>query len=230
MGQKIHPIGLRLKITRGWDSRWFNDRKKYSEWLHEDIKIRKFVMNKLKGASVSKVEIERADRIDIIVKTAKPGLVIGKKGAGIEDLKKSVAKLIGNKPIKITVMEIKNAELDAALVAENIVDQLIRRVAFRRAMKQALQRTIKAGALGIKVECSGRLGGAGIARSERDFEGKVPLHTLRADIDYATKEAFTTYGQIGVKVWIYRGDVLPTRKPVKMAVPVEDVEAVAKEV
>ena len=198
--------------------------------MHEDIKIRKFVMNKLKGASVSKVEIERADRIDIIVKTAKPGLVIGKTGAGIEDLKKSVAKLIGNKPIKITVMEIKNAELDAALVAENIVDQLIRRVAFRRAMKQALQRTIKAGALGIKVECSGRLGGAEIARSERVFEGKVPLHTLRADIDYATKEAFTTYGQIGVKVWIYRGDVLPTRKPVKMAVPVEDVEAVAKEV
>ena len=145
-------------------------------------------------------------------------------------MKKSVAKLIGNKPIKITVMEIKNAELDAALVAENIVDQLIRRVAFRRAMKQALQRTIKAGALGIKVECSGRLGGAEIARSERVFEGKVPLHTLRADIDYATKEAFTTYGQIGVKVWIYRGDVLPTRKPVKMAVPVEDVEAVAKEV
>ncbi len=216
MGQKIHPIGLRLKITRGWDSRWFNDRKKYSEWLHEDIKIRKFVLNKLKTASVSKVEIERADRIEVIVKTAKPGYVIGKKGVGIEELKKSISKLIG-KPIKVTVQEVKNAELDAALVADNIVDQLVKRVAFRRAMKQALQRTMKAGALGIKVECSGRLGGAEIARSERVFEGKVPLHTLRADIDYATKEAFTTYGQIGVKVWIYRGDVLPVRRVEKQA-------------
>ena len=211
MGQKIHPIGLRLKITRGWDSRWFNDRRKYSEWLHEDIKIRKFVLNELKAASVSKVEIERADKIEIIIKTAKPGYVIGKKGAGIEKLRKDVSKLIG-KPIKITVNEIKNAELDAALVAENIADQIVRRIAFRRAMKQALQRTMKAGALGIKVECSGRLGGAEIARSERVFEGKVPLHTLRADIDYATKEAFTTYGQIGIKVWIYRGDVRNVKK------------------
>lgn len=222
MGQKIHPIGLRLKITRGWDSRWFNDRRRYSEWLHEDIKIRKFVLNELKTASVSKVEIERADKIEIIIKTAKPGYVIGKKGAGIEKLRKDVSKLIG-KPIKITVNEIKNAELDAALVAENIADQIVRRVAFRRAMKQALQRTMKAGALGIKVECSGRLGGAEIARSERVFEGKVPLHTLRADIDYATKEAFTTYGQIGIKVWIYRGDIRPARKAQAEAPVVKEV-------
>lgn len=223
MGQKIHPVGLRLKITRGWDSRWFNDRRKYSEWLHEDIKIRKFIFNKLKSTGISKVEIERADRVEIIIKTSKPGLVIGKKGAGIEDLKKCLGKLI-NKPVKITVTEIKNPELEASLVAESIVEQLIRRVAFRRAMKQALMRTMRAGALGIKVECSGRLGGAEIARSERVFEGKVPLHTLRADIDYATKEAFTTYGQLGVKVWIYRGDVLPVRKTERIS---EDTSLVA---
>ncbi|MDQ7823186.1 MAG: 30S ribosomal protein S3 [Candidatus Eremiobacteraeota bacterium] len=207
MGQKIHPIGLRLKITRGWDSRWFQD-KKYTEWLHEDIKIRKFVRDRLKNAGVSHVEIERADRVDVIINTAKPGLVIGKKGAGIEDLRKNLNALI-NKPVKVTVQEIKTPELDASLVAENIVEQLEKRVAFRRAMKQAMSRSMKAGAKGIKVECSGRLAGAEIARSERVFEGKVPLHTLRADIDYAIREAFTTYGQIGVKVWIYRGDILP---------------------
>ena len=215
MGQKIHPIGLRLKITRGWDSRWFNDRRKYSEWLHEDIKIRKYIFNKMKANGIAKVEIERADRVDVIIKTSKPGLVIGKKGAGIEELKKTLSKLI-SKPVKVTVHEIKNPELEASLVAESVVEQLIRRVAFRRAMKQALMRTMRAGALGIKVECSGRLGGAEIARSERVFEGKVPLHTLRADIDYATKEAFTTYGQLGVKVWIYRGDILPVRRHDKM--------------
>ena len=215
MGQKIHPVGLRLKITRGWDSRWFNDRRKYSEWLHEDIKIRKFIFNKMKATGISKVEIERADRVEVIIRTSKPGLVIGKKGVGIEELKKNLSKLIA-KPVKVTVAEIKNPELEASLVAESIVEQLIRRVAFRRAMKQALMRTMRAGALGIKVECSGRLGGAEIARSERVFEGKVPLHTLRADIDYATKEAFTTYGQLGVKVWIYRGDVLPVRRTERM--------------
>ncbi len=210
MGQKIHPIGLRLKITRGWDSRWFQD-KKYTEWLHEDYMIRKYVYGRLKTAGVSRVEIERADRVDVIINTAKPGLVIGKKGAGIEDLRKSLGNLI-KKPVKVTVLEIKRPELDAALVADNIVEQLVKRVAFRRAMKQAISRTMKAGAKGIKVQCSGRLAGAEIARSERSFEGKVPLHTLRADIDYAIKEAFTTYGQIGVKVWIYRNDILPTAR------------------
>jgi len=210
MGQKIHPVGLRLKITRGWDSRWFQD-KKYTEWLHEDFHIRKFIKKYLKNAGISKIEIERADRVDVIINTAKPGLVIGKKGAGIEELRKRLTNLI-KKPVKVTVLEIKTPELDAALVADNIVEQLEKRVAFRRAMKQAVGRTMKAGAKGIKVQCSGRLAGAEIARSERTFEGKVPLHTLRADIDYAIKEAFTTYGQIGVKVWIYRGDILPMTK------------------
>jgi len=210
MGQKIHPVGLRLKITRGWDSRWFQD-KRYTEWLHEDFKIRKFIVKYLKNAGISKIEIERADRVDIIINTAKPGLVIGKKGSGIEELRKRLNNLI-KKPVKVTVLEIKTPELDAALVADNIVEQLEKRVAFRRAMKQAVGRTMKAGAKGIKVQCSGRLAGAEIARSERTFEGKVPLHTLRADIDYAIKEAFTTYGQIGVKVWIYRGDILPMAK------------------
>jgi len=210
MGQKIHPIGLRLKITRGWDSRWFQD-KKYTEWLHEDFQIRKFITKYLKNAGVSKIEIERADRVDVIINTAKPGLVIGKKGSGIEELRRRLNNLI-KKPVKVTVLEIKTPELDAALVADNIVEQLEKRVAFRRAMKQAVGRTMKAGAKGIKVQCSGRLAGAEIARSERTFEGKVPLHTLRADIDYAIKEAFTTYGQIGVKVWIYRGDILPMAK------------------
>ncbi|MHC9539408.1 MAG: 30S ribosomal protein S3 [Vulcanimicrobiota bacterium] len=210
MGQKIHPIGLRLKITRGWDSRWFQD-KKYTEWLHEDYKIRKFITKYLKNAGVSKIEIERADRVDVIINTAKPGLVIGKKGSGIEELRRRLNNLI-KRPVKVTVLEIKTPELDAALVADNIVEQLEKRVAFRRAMKQAVGRTMKAGAKGIKVQCSGRLAGAEIARSERTFEGKVPLHTLRADIDYSIKEAFTTYGQIGVKVWIYRGDILPMAK------------------
>jgi small subunit ribosomal protein S3 len=209
MGQKIHPIGLRLKITRGWDSRWFQD-KKYTEWLYEDYQIRKFVKNRLKNAGISRIEIERADKVNVIINTAKPGLVIGKKGAGIEDLRRSLDKEIG-KPVKVTVLEIKNPELEAGLVADNIVEQLEKRVAFRRAMKQAVSRSMKAGAKGIKVQCSGRLAGAEIARSERTFEGKVPLHTLRADIDYALREAFTTYGQIGVKVWIYRGDILPIR-------------------
>jgi small subunit ribosomal protein S3 len=209
VGQKIHPIGLRLGITRGWDSRWFQD-KKYTEWLYEDHEIRKFVMNRLKNAGISRIEIERADKVNVIINTAKPGLVIGKKGAGIEDLRKSLDRKFG-KPMKVTVLEIKYPELEAALVADNIVEQLEKRVAFRRAMKQAVSRTMKAGAKGIKVQCSGRLAGAEIARSERTFEGKVPLHTLRADIDYAIKEAFTTFGQIGVKVWIYRGDILPVR-------------------
>lgn len=207
MGQKIHPVGLRLKITRGWDSRWFHD-KKYAEWLHEDMKIRNFIRGKLRSAGISRIEIERADRVNVIINTAKPGLVIGRKGMGIEELKKNLVALI-KKDVKVTVQEIKNPELDAALVADNIVEQLEKRVAFRRAMKQAVGRTMKAGARGIRVECSGRLAGAEIARSERNFEGKVPLHTLRADIDYALKEAFTTYGQIGVKVWIYRTDILP---------------------
>jgi small subunit ribosomal protein S3 len=208
MGQKIHPVGLRLGITRTWDSRWF-EKKHYVDWLHEDVAIRKFFNRWMRSAAISKIEIERrANQARVIVNTAKPGIIIGKRGVGIEDIRKSLEKLTG-KNVQVNVMEIKHPELDARLVAQNIVDQLEKRIAFRRAMKQAIMRTMKAGARGIKVQVSGRLGGAEIARTEHSADGKVPLHTLRADIDYAHVEAFTTFGRIGVKVWIYRGEVLP---------------------
>ncbi len=208
MGQKIHPVGLRLGITRTWDSRWF-EKKHYIDWLHEDVAIRGFFNKWMRSAAISKIEIERrANQARVIVNTAKPGIIIGKRGVGIEDIRKGLERLTG-KTIAVNVMEIKHPELDARLVAQNIVDQLEKRIAFRRAMKQAIMRTMKAGALGVKVQVSGRLGGAEIARTERNKDGKVPLHTLRADIDYAHVEAFTTFGRIGVKVWVYRGEVLP---------------------
>jgi small subunit ribosomal protein S3 len=208
MGQKIHPVGLRLGITRTWDSRWF-EKKHYIDWLHEDVAIRKFFNKWMRSAAISKVEIERrANQARVIVNTAKPGIIIGKRGVGIEEIRKNLEKLTG-KTVQVNVMEIKHPELDARLVGQNIVDQLEKRIAFRRAMKQAIMRTMKAGARGVKVQVSGRLGGAEIARTERNADGKVPLHTLRADIDYAHVEAFTTFGRIGVKVWIYRGEVLP---------------------
>jgi small subunit ribosomal protein S3 len=208
MGQKINPVGLRLGITRTWDSRWF-EKKHYIDWLHEDVKIRNFFNKWMRSAAISKIEIERrANQARVIVNTAKPGIIIGKRGVGIEDIRKNLEKLTG-KNVAVNVMEIKHPELDARLVAQNIVDQLEKRIAFRRAMKQAIMRTMKAGARGVKVQVSGRLGGAEIARTERNSDGKVPLHTLRADIDYAHVEAFTTFGRIGVKVWIYRGEVLP---------------------
>ncbi len=208
MGQKIHPVGLRLGITRTWDSRWF-EKKHYIDWLHEDVKIRQFFNKWMRSAAISKIEIERrANQARVIVNTAKPGIIIGKRGVGIEDIRKNLEKLTG-KNVQVNVMEIKHPELDARLVGQNIVDQLEKRIAFRRAMKQAIMRTMKAGARGVKVQVSGRLGGAEIARTERNADGKVPLHTLRADIDYAHVEAFTTFGRIGVKVWIYRGEVLP---------------------
>ncbi len=209
MGHKIHPIGMRLGITRTWDSRWF-EKKNYIDWLHEDVAIRKFFNNRLmRSAAISRVEIERrANQARVIVNTAKPGIIIGKRGVGIEDIRKSLERLT-RKNVQVNVVEIKHPELDARLVGQNIVDQLEKRIAFRRAMKQAIGRTMKAGARGVKVQVSGRLGGAEIARSERNADGKVPLHTLRADIDYATVEAFTTFGRIGVKVWVYRGEVLP---------------------
>ena len=209
MGQKIHPLGLRLGIIRGWDSRWFQE-KNLADWIREDFQIRKFVLSQYRNASISRIEIERATKVHVIVNTGKPGLVIGKRGAGIEDLRKRLERLT-NKPIKISVKEIKQPELDAELVAQNIAEALEKRVAFRRAMKQAMSRTLKAGAKGIKVQVSGRLGGAEIARTERNFQGKVPLHTLRADIDYSLHEARTPAGRIGVKVWIYRGEILPQR-------------------
>ncbi|HXM07063.1 MAG TPA: 30S ribosomal protein S3 [Candidatus Acidoferrum sp.] len=208
MGQKIHPVGLRLGITRTWDSRWF-EKRHYIDWLHEDVAIRKYLNRWMRSAAISKVEIERrTNQVRVLINTAKPGIIIGKRGVGIEDIRKSLERLTG-KNVQVNVAEIKHPELDARLVGQNIVDQLEKRIAFRRAMKQAIMRTMKAGARGVKVQVSGRLGGAEIARTERNSDGKVPLHTLRADIDYAGVEAFTTFGRIGVKVWVYRGEVLP---------------------
>lgn len=211
MGQKVHPTGFRVGIIRDWDARWYAD-KNYTELLHEDLAIRNYLKDALKDASISKVEIERAaNNLRINVHTAKPGMVIGKGGSGVEELRKNLEELT-NKKVHINIVEIKAPELDAYLVAENIAAQLARRVAFRRAMKQAVFRAIKAGAKGIKVTCSGRLGGAEMARTESYMEGTVPLQTLRADIDYGFTEAHTTYGQVGVKVWIYKGEVLPEKK------------------
>jgi small subunit ribosomal protein S3 len=208
MGQKIHPVGLRLGITRTWDSRWF-EKKNYQAWLHEDVAIRKYFGRMTRAAAISKVEIERrANQARVIVHTGKPGIIIGKRGVGIDEIRRNLEKLTA-KQIQVNVVEIKVPELDARLVGQNIVDQLEKRIAFRRAMKQGIMRTMKAGARGVKVQVSGRLGGAEIARTERNHDGKVPLHTLRADIDYAHVEAFTTFGRIGVKVWIYKGEVLP---------------------
>ncbi len=208
MGQKIHPVGLRLGITRTWDSRWF-EKKNYVAWLHEDVAIRKYFGRMTRAAAISRVEIERrANQARIIINTGKPGIIIGKRGVGIDEIRRNLEHLTG-KQVQVNVVEIKTIELDARLVGQNIVDQLEKRIAFRRAMKQAIMRTMKAGARGVKVQVSGRLGGAEIARTERNHDGKVPLHTLRADIDYAHVEAFTTFGRIGVKVWIYKGEVLP---------------------
>lgn len=211
MGQKVNPVGLRIGIIRDWESKWYAG-KDFGTLLLEDIKIRDYLKKKLKDAAVSHIEIERAaNRINVTIHTAKPGMVIGKGGSEVEVIRNQVAKMT-NKKVHINIAEIKNPDLDAILVAESIAQQLERRVSFRRAMKQAIQRSMRAGAKGIKTVVSGRLGGAEIARSEGYSEGTVPLHTLRADIDYGTAEAHTTYGRIGVKVWIYRGEVLPTAK------------------
>ncbi|MCJ7843057.1 30S ribosomal protein S3 [Lederbergia sp. NSJ-179] len=211
MGQKVNPIGMRIGIIRDWESKWYAD-KEYATLLHEDIKIREYIAKRLADASVSRVEIERAaNRVNITVHTAKPGMVIGKGGSEVEALRKALNKLT-NKRVHINIIEIKKADLDAKLVAENIARQLENRVSFRRAQKQAIQRTMRAGADGIRTMVSGRLGGADIARAEHYSEGTVPLHTLRADIDYAHAEADTTYGKLGVKVWIYRGEILPEKK------------------
>ncbi|ATA58575.1 30S ribosomal protein S3 [Geobacillus stearothermophilus] len=211
MGQKVNPIGLRIGIIRDWESRWYAE-KDYADLVHEDLKIREYINKRLQDAAVSRVEIERAaNRVNVTIHTAKPGMVIGKGGSEVEGLRKALTQLTG-KRVHINIVEIKKPDLDAKLVAENIARQLENRVSFRRAQKQAIQRAMRAGAKGIKTMVSGRLGGAEIARSEHYSEGTVPLHTLRADIDYATAEADTTYGKIGVKVWIYRGEVLPTKK------------------
>ena len=210
MGQKVNPYGFRLGITTDWKSRWFKERG-YREFVIEDWKIRNYLTKQLESAAVSRIEIERnSDRIRVDIHTARPGIVIGRRGAEAERLKKDLEKITGQKnKFSINIQEIKQPELDAALIAQGICDQLIRRVAFRRAMKRAMQTVQKAGALGVKVQCSGRLGGAEMSRKESYREGRVPLHTLRADIDYGFREARTNTGRIGVKVWIYKGDILP---------------------
>ncbi|WMT40545.1 30S ribosomal protein S3 [Paenibacillus sp. D2_2] len=212
MGQKVNPIGLRVGIIRDWESKWYAG-KDFGDLLLEDVKIREHLKNKLKDSAVSRIEIERAaNRVNVTIHTAKPGMVIGKGGSEVENLRNEITKIAGGKKVHINISEIKHPDLDAILVAESIAQQLERRVSFRRALKQAIQRTMRSGAKGIKTAVSGRLGGAEIARTEGYSEGTVPLHTLRADIDYGTAEAHTTYGRIGVKVWIYRGEVLPTAK------------------
>jgi len=218
MGQKINPIGFRVGINRTWESRWFAKGEEYAELLHADIKIREFLKARLKNASVSRIVIERPHKkCRITIHTARPGVVIGKKGADIEKLRREISKMVDGE-VFLNLVEVRKPEMDATLVAESIAQQLERRVAFRRAMKRSLQTTMRMGALGCKIMCAGRLGGAEIARTEKYADGSVPLHTLRADIDYATAEAHTTYGVIGVKVWIFKGEVIGTKEEAKAAV------------
>ncbi|MDD6282610.1 30S ribosomal protein S3 [Oribacterium sp. HCP28S3_H8] len=213
MGQKVNPHGMRVGVIKDWNSKWYADKKTFSDTLVEDYNIRKFLKKRLYSAGISKIEIERAanDKVRIIIFTAKPGFVIGKGGAEIEKVRKEVQKLT-DKNVYIDIKEIKRPDRDAQLVAESIAQSLENRVSFRRAMKQAMQRTMKSGVLGIKASVGGRLGGADIARREFYSEGTIPLQTLRADIDYGFAEAATTYGRLGVKVWIYKGEVLPAKK------------------
>ncbi len=209
MGQKVSPIGMRIGINKTWESKWYAGNKDFAKYLNNDVKIRRFLEKKLKDASVSNILIERtAKKTNVIINTAKPGVVIGHSGEEIEKIKKELSKLV-DENVEISIMEVKNPDMVAALVAENIAHQIENRVSFRVAQKKAIRNTMKAGAKGIKTAVSGRLGGADMARTEGYTEGMIPLHTLRADIDYAHKEADTTYGKIGVKVWIYKGEILP---------------------
>ncbi len=212
MGQKVHPTSMRLGITRTWNSIWFNQ-KDYAKWVHEDFKLRSYLKDKLYGTGVSRIEIERAaNKIKVTIQTARPGVVIGKRGAGVDVLRQDIQKVTGGMDVILNIQEVRKVEVDAQLVAESIATQLERRVAFRRAMKKAVGTAMKMGAKGIRLESSGRLGGAEMSRREWYREGRVPLHTLRADIDYGFAQAKTTYGIIGVKCWVYKGDVLPTKQ------------------
>lgn len=212
MGQKVNPKGLRIGIIRDWEGKWYAGKKDFATLLHEDVKIRKFIKEKLFAAGISRIQIERAaNRVKVTIHAAKPGIVIGRGGVEVENLRKKLEKMT-EKQIHVNIAEVKVPEIDAQLVAENVAAQLEKRMAFRRAMKQVVTRSMRMGAKGIKVACAGRLGGAEIARTEWYSEGKVPLHTLRADIDYGFTEANTTYGKIGVKVWLYKGEVLPEAK------------------
>ncbi len=211
MGQKVNPIGIRVNITRSWDSKWYAE-KEYPALVHEDYNVRQFVKSRVGHAGISRIEIERAaKRLRLKIHTARPGIVIGKKGVEIEALKRDLEKMV-KRPVLVDITEVRRPELDSQLVAENVASQLVRRISFRRAMKRAVGITLKFGAKGVRIQCSGRLGGAEMARKEWYLEGRVPLHTLRADIDYGMAEAKTTYGVIGVKVWIFKGEVLPDRE------------------
>lgn len=208
MGQKVHPVGFRLGVNRGWDAKWYAN-KEYAKLLHEDLRLRRAIKSKLADAGVPRVEIDRsANQIIVTIHTAKPGIVIGRAGSKVEELRKQLEGMTG-KRVRVNIQEIRVPETDAFLVARNIADQLRRRVAYKRALKQAVTRAMQRGAKGIKIVISGRLGGAEMARTEREVAGKVPLHTLRADIDYGQTEALTTYGIVGIKVWVYKGDILP---------------------
>ncbi len=229
MGQKVNPYGFRLGITTDWKSRWFEERH-YREFVVEDWKIRDYLMRQLEAAAVSRIEVERTrDRLRVDIHTARPGIVIGRRGAEADRLKKHLEEITGlQNRIQLNIQEIKQPELDAALIAQGICDQLVRRVAFRRAMKRAIQTVQKAGAQGIKVQCSGRLGGSEMSRKEQYREGRVPLHTLRADIDYGFREAKTTSGRVGVKVWIYKGDILPYKVSIEDKITREAAMAVGE--
>ena len=211
MGRKVNPIGFRLGIVSDWESKWFAERH-YTEQLHEDIKIRALVMKELQRAGISKVELERsANKVDVSLYTSKPGIVIGKQGANVERIRQMLEKEVGKK-VHLKIEEIKVPEIDARLIAESIAEQIGRRVAYRRAMKHAVQQAMRRGAKGVKIRLGGRLGGAEMSRTVTEMDGRVPLHTLRADIDYGVVHAHTTYGRIGVKVWVYKGEVMPTRR------------------
>ncbi|MBZ9689469.1 30S ribosomal protein S3 [Clostridium estertheticum] len=216
MGQKVNPHGFRVGVIKDWNSKWYADKKNFSDNLVEDFKIREFLKSKLYTAGISKIEIERAaKRVKINIHTAKPGMVIGRGGSGIEVIKQDMKKLVEDKNVLINIVEVKQAENNAQLMAESVASQLEKRISFRRAMKQTIQRAMRTGVKGVKTACAGRLGGAEIARTEHYHEGTIPCQTLRADIDYGFAEANTVYGKIGVKVWVYRGEVLPTKKIVK---------------
>ena len=229
MGQKVNPYGFRLGVTTDWKSRWFANREEYVDYLIEDWKIRDYLMNKLPNAAISRVEVERQrDRLRIDVHTARPGIVIGRRGAQADELRADLSKMTGNPKVQLNIQEIKQPELDATLIAQGVADQLTGRVSFRRAMKRAVQTAMKAGAQGIRVQCSGRLGGAEMSRKEWYREGRVPLHTLRADIDYGEAEAKTTFGRIGVKVWIYKGEILPYKSAAEDKIQREAAMAVGE--
>jgi small subunit ribosomal protein S3 len=229
MGQKVNPYGFRLGVTTDWKSRWIADGKEYTDSLIEDWRVRDYLRRQLERAAVSRVEIERTrDRLRVDVHTARPGIVIGRRGAEAERLREGLRKITGNAKIQFNIQEIKQPEVDAMLLAQGVADQLTGRVSFRRAMKRAVQTAMKAGALGVRVQCSGRLGGAEMSRKEWYREGRVPLHTLRADVDYGLAEARTTFGRIGVKVWIYKGDILPYKSAAEDKIAKEAAMAVGE--